>query len=271
MDTGRGWPANQKRAINRAMKIFFHASGRKPKAQKALQILKKKYGQSTPEKADAIVVLGGDGTMLHALHTYIGRSAPMYGMNLGTLGFLLNDYNPEKLKERIKKARKCVIHPLIMEALDSKGKVHAEVAFNEVSLLRETHNSAKIRILVNDELRIPELVCDGVLLSTPMGSTAYNLSAGGPILPMDANVLPLTPISAFRPRRWPGALLNNKNKVCFQILNAGDRPVSATADSKEVRNIYEVRVRQSKSISKTILYDPENPLEERIFREQFAG
>ncbi len=252
------------------MKIHFHAS-HKPRAQKALKDLLKRYKSFPVEKADVIVVLGGDGAMLRALHSFIGCNLPMYGMNLGTLGFLLNNYDPKKLPERIKKARKVVIHPLIMEALDSKGKVHAEVAFNEVSLLREMHRSAKIRILVNDELRISELVCDGVLLSTPVGSTAYNLSAGGPILPLDANVLPLTPISAFRPRRWPGALLGNKSKVCFQIIKASERPVSATADSKEIRNVYEVRVRQSKTIAKTILYDPDNPLEERIFREQFEG
>ncbi len=252
------------------MNICFHAS-HKPKAQKALAELKKKYKSVDADEADVIVVLGGDGSMLRALHKYINRKAPMYGMNLGTLGFLLNNYEPDKLRERIRKAQKFTIHPLIMEALDGKGKVHAEVAFNEVSLLRETHSSAKIRIMVNDELRLEELICDGVLLSTPVGSTAYNLSAGGPILPLDANVLALTPISAFRPRRWPGALLNNKTNVCFQIIKATERPVSATADSKEVRNIYEVRVKQSRTISKSILYDPENPLEERIFREQFAG
>ncbi len=252
------------------MKLHIHAS-HKPKAQKALKELLKKYRSVEPDKADAIVVLGGDGTMLRALHKFISRDAPIYGMNLGTLGFLLNHYSPDRLRARIKKAKKLVIHPLIMEALDGKGKVHAEVAFNEVSLLRETHRSAKIRILVNDELRLAEMVCDGVLLSTPVGSTAYNLSAGGPILPLDSNALSLTPISAFRPRRWPGAVLTNKSKVCFQIMKAADRPVSATADSKEVRNVYEVRVKQSKTISKTILYDPENSLEERVFREQFAS
>jgi NAD+ kinase len=209
--------------------------------------------------------------MLRALHSFINRKAPLYGMNLGTLGFLHNEYRVEDLPERIKNAQKLVIHPLIMEALDSKGKVHAEVAFNEVSLLRETHRSAKIKILVNDEVRIAELVCDGVMVSSPMGSTAYNQSAGGPILPLDANVLPLTPISAFRPRRWPGALISNKSKVLFQINKPGDRPVSATADSKEVRNVHEVRVKQSRTISKTLLFDPENSLEDRVFREQFAS
>lgn len=252
------------------MKIHFHASN-KPRAQKALKQLLRKYKSVKPDVADAIVVLGGDGTMLRSLHHFIGSKTPMFGMNLGTLGFLLNDYQVEGLPDRIKKAKKIVIHPLIMEVLDGRGKVHAEVGFNEIALLRETHSSAKLKILVNDELRIPELVCDGVMLSTPVGSTAYNLSAGGPILPLDANVLTLTPISAFRPRRWKGALLNEKSKVTFQILKADERPVSATADSKEIRNVHEVRVRQSRSISKTILYDPEDPLDERIFREQFAG
>jgi NAD+ kinase len=252
------------------MKIHFHAS-HKPRAQKAFKALVKKYGNVDSDKAEIIVVLGGDGTMLRALHQFINRKAPIYGMNLGTLGFLLNTYNLDQLPERIRKAQKFTIHPLIMEALDSRGKVHAEVAFNEVSLLRETHRSAKIRILVNDEPRISELVCDGIMLSTAVGSTAYNLSAGGPIVPLDANFLSLTPISAFRPRRWPGALLNNKSKVLFQIIKAPERPVSATADSKEVRNVREVRVKQSRTISKTILYDPDNPLEERVFREQFAS
>lgn len=252
------------------MKIHFHVSQR-PKARKAFQKLKRKYGQAAPEKADVIVVLGGDGTMLRALHAHIGRKAPMYGMNLGTFGFLHNDFSYDGLKERIKNALRFSIHPLIMEALGTDGKVHAEVAFNEVSLLRSTHNAAKIKIFVNEELRLKELVCDGVLLSTPLGSGAYNLSAGGPILPLDANVLPLTPISAFRPRRWPGALIGNKSRVRFQILKAAERPVSATADSKEIRGVQEVRIKESRTISKTILYDPHNPLEERIFREQFAG
>jgi NAD+ kinase len=251
------------------MKIYFHAS-HKPKAQAALAALKKKYRPSKIEDADVIIVLGGDGTMLRALHSFISHKAPMYGMNLGTLGFLLNDFKIDKLQDRLKKAKKFTIHPLIMEALDSTGKVHAEVAFNEVSLLRQTHNSAKIRISVNGDIRMSELVCDGVLVSTPVGSTAYNSSAGGPILPLDSNTLALTPISAFRPRRWPGALLNNKSKISFQITKANERPVSATADSTEIRNVYEVMIKQSRTISKTILYDPENGLEERIFREQFA-
>ncbi len=251
------------------MKFTFFAS-RKPRAQKALEELKSRYKAVEPEVAEAIIVLGGDGTMLSALHHFVDYQAPLYGMNLGTLGFLLNTYNLEKLPERVKAAQKFKIHPLQMEVIDKHGQKHREVAFNEVSLLRETHNSAKIRIDVNDKRRIPELVCDGIIIATPVGSTAYNSSAGGPILPLDSNMLNVTPISPFRPRRWPGALITNKCRVRMEVLKSVERPVSATADSKEVRNVREVTVMQSKKISKTLLFDPENPLEERIFKEQFA-
>lgn len=251
------------------MKIAFHSS-KKPRAQKALEELKCKYGQADFEDADFIVVIGGDGTMLRALHSYVGLRAPIFGMNLGTLGFLLNSYKLEGLEERLKKATRFIIHPLQMDAIDREGKAHTEVAFNEVSLLRESHNSAKIRIHVDDKVRIRELVCDGVLVSTAVGSTAYNSSAGGPILPLDANVLPLTPISPFRPRRWSGALIHNKHEIRFEILKAVERSVSATADSKEVRDVREVVVRQAKKISKTLMFDPDYSLEERISREQFA-
>lgn len=251
------------------MKLSFFASG-KPRAQKALEELKSAYGDHAASKADAIVVLGGDGTMLRALHKYNGLDKPIFGMNLGTLGFLLNPYGSENLVERIENANKFTIHPLRMEVVDKKGKVHSEIAYNEVSLLRGTHNSAKIKILVNGKERISELVCDGILVSTPVGSTAYNSSAGGPIIPLDANVLPVTPISAFRPRRWPGALVSNKCEITLEILKSVERPVNVTADATEIRNIREVSIRESRTISQTILYDPDNPLEERIFNEQFA-
>lgn len=250
------------------MKLGFFA-GRKPRAQKALEELTSKYGKTKPEEADAIVVLGGDGTMLRALHTFADYQAPLYGLNLGTLGFLLNKDNKDDLKKRIENAKRFTIRPLIMEAIDKSGKKFKELAFNEVSLIRETHNSAKIKISVNGDVRIEELVCDGVLVSTSVGSTAYNSSAGGPILPLEANILAMTPISAFRPRRWPGALLRNNAKITFEVLHAIERPVSATADSKEARDVKEVKVRESKKISKTLLFDPENPLQERIFKEQF--
>ncbi len=251
------------------MKFSFHAID-KPKAQKALAVLEDLYGQYPPEKADALVVLGGDGSMLRALHTHTDPDIPLFGMNLGTLGFLLNDYAPENLEQRIENANKFTIHPLVMEAKDKQGKAHKELAYNEVSLLRETHNSAKIKVFVNDKERLSELICDGIMVSTPMGSTAYNSSVGGPILPLNANVLPLTPISAFRPRRWPGALLRNDSNIRFEVLQSAERPVSATADSTEIRDIVQVDIRESRSICRTLLFDPGDHLEERIFREQFA-
>ncbi len=251
------------------MKIAFYAP-EKPRAQKALEELKSEYGQCAPEKAEALVVIGGDGAMLRALHMYQNLDVPLFGMNMGTLGFLLNDYNKKNLPSRIKKANKIKIFPLIMEAQDKSGKVHKELAYNEISLLRQTHNSAKIKISVNEKVTMEQLVCDGVLVSTPMGSTAYNSSAGGPIVPLDANVLPLTPISPFRPRRWPGALLRNDAKITFDVLRNVERPVSATADSTEVRNIIRVDIHQPRRTSRTLLFDPDNHLEERNFQEQFA-
>ena len=173
--------------------------------------------------------------------------------------------------ERIDKAKRFTIHPLQMTAVDKDGKKHKEIAFNEISLIRETHNSAKIRVMVNDVERIKELVCDGVMVSTPVGSTAYNSSAGGHILPLDSNVLCMTPISAFRPRRWPGALLRNNSKITLEIKKPVERPVAVTADWKEVRDIREVTIKEARKITKTLLFDPDNPLEERIFKEQFYG
>ena len=252
------------------MKLGFFA-GRKPRAQKALEELKSAYGAAAPEEAETIVVLGGDGTMLRALHVFADYQAPLYGMNLGTLGFLLNPHARDKLAARIARARRFTIHPLVMQATDKDGQTHQELAFNEVSLLRETHNAAKIRVHVNDRVRIKELVCDGVMVSTPVGSTAYNSSAGGPILPLQANIMAMTPISVFRPRRWPGALVRNNVQIRFEIISAVERPVSATADAKEVREVKEVNIRESRKITKTLLFDPENPLQERVFKEQFFG
>ncbi len=251
-----------------AMKIAFFSS-KKPRAQKALEELKSRYGCAKPDDADALIVVGGDGTMLRALHAHVDSPAPIFGMNLGTLGFLLNPYNLDGLEERINKATRFVIHPLRMQVTDRNGKIFSEVAFNEVSLLRATHNSAKIKILIDGKIRIPELVCDGVMVSTPVGSTAYNSSAGGPILPLDANVLPLTPISAFRPRRWSGALIHNKHEIRFEILKSVERPVSATADSKEIRDVRDVTVHEDRALANTLLFDPDYSLEERISREQF--
>jgi NAD+ kinase len=251
------------------MKIAFHSHS-KPRAQKALEELRSKYDSVNPEDADVIVTLGGDGSMLRALHDYAKLPIPLYGMNLGTLGFLLNTYKLEGLEERLKNAKRFEIHPLRMDAKDKHGKTHSEIAFNEVSLLRQTHSSAKLRVSVEGQTRLDELVCDGAILSTPVGSTAYNLSAGGPVIPLDANVISLTPISAFRPRRWKGALINHEHEVKFEVMRAPERPVSATADSKEIRDVIEVKVRESRSITRTLLFDPDNSLEERIFKEQFA-
>lgn len=250
-------------------KIALHAS-HKPRAQKALEELVGRYGNHKPEDADAIVVLGGDGSMLRALHQFSTFKKPLFGMNLGTLGFLLNNYKPEDLYDRVNAARGFQIHPLQMEARDKDGKIHNEIAFNEVSLLRETHSSAKIKITVDGTVRLEEVVCDGILVSTPVGSTAYNSSAGGQIIPLNANVLPLTPISVFRPRRWPGALVDHEAVIEFDVRRAPERPVSATADAKEVRDVVHVRVQESREVSCTLLFDPDNHLGERIFAEQFA-
>ncbi len=252
------------------MKIAFDAS-RKPRAQKALEELKSIYGNHAPKDADVLIVLGGDGAMLHALHHHADLDIPLYGMNAGTLGFLLNEYSTKDLEKRVKQAKKIDIHPLRMDVTDARGKTYDGLAYNEVALLRQTHNAAYLKVYVNDKLRMPELVCDGVLLATPMGSTAYNSSAGGPIIPLTANLLPLTPISAFRPRHWPGALITNGCNVRFEIMKAGERPVSATADSTEIRDVKEVRIHESRSISRTLLFDPDSALDERIFKEQFAS
>jgi NAD+ kinase len=252
------------------MKISFHAS-QKLRAQKALAELKEVYTHVPPEEADVIVVLGGDGSMLRALHQFNDYQAPIFGMNLGSLGFLLNDYRLKGLQKRIEKAESFVINPLLMEVTDKNGKKHKKLAYNEVSLIRETHASAKIRVHVNGKVRIDELICDGVLVSTPVGSTAYNSSAGGSILSLDANVLPITPISAFRPRNWPGALVNQDCEITFEIIKPNERPVSATADAMEVRDIRSVTIKRAVKVTKTLMFDPDNALQERIFREQFGG
>ena len=252
------------------MKIAFHAS-KKLRAQQAMAELRELYDTVPPEEADVIVVLGGDGTMLRALHTYADYQAPMFGMNLGTLGFLLNDHKLKGLKKRVEKAESFTIHPLHMTATDKNKRTHKKIAFNEISVLRETHASAKIKVHVNGKVRMEELVCDGILVSTPVGSTAYNSSAGGPILPLNANMLPITPISPFRPRRWNGALVNKDCTIAFEIIKPVERPVSATADATEVRDIRHVEIKTENKISKTLLFDPESALQERIFQEQFAG
>lgn len=226
-----------------------------------------------PAEAEALVVLGGDGFLLQTLHGMLdeGRILPAYGVNMGTVGFLMNrDRALDKLPARIAKAREHTIQPLAMEAVTRDGAVHRYSAINEVSLLRETRQTAKIQVIVNGKVRIDELVCDGVLVSTPAGSTAYNLSASGPILPLDSNLLALTPISAFRPRRWRGAILPDRYTIELKVKDPAKRPVSAVADQKEVRDVAEVRVRVSEDRRLTLLFDPGHSLDERIVAEQFT-
>jgi NAD+ kinase len=249
-------------------KIHFHAAETEEGAL-ALHDQCAAHGQVSPEEADVIVALGGDGTLLEALHSHHGLGKPFYGMNRGSVGFMLNPYRPHDLQERIAKALKVTLRPLSMLACKDGDKEIEAIAFNEVSLLRQLHNAAKIKITIDKVERLQELVCDGILLSTPAGSTAYNLSAHGPIIPLKGNVLALTPISAFRPRRWRGALVPSHVTVRFEILEIPKRPVSATADFTEVRDVHWVEICQSKEISVDLLFDPNHTLEERILKEQF--
>jgi NAD+ kinase len=240
-----------------------------PEAEPSAAALRKRYGESGPEGAEIVVALGGDGFMLQTLHAFTATGKPIYGMNKGTVGFLMNEFHEADLQERLAAAEKAVIHPLKMTAHTAARAVEAR-AFNEVSLLRETRQAAKIRILVDGKPRISELICDGVLVSTPAGSTAYNLSAHGPILPIDADLLALTPISAFRPRRWRGDLLPHRAQVRLEILESGKRPVSAVADDFEVRDVTAVDVMEDRAIAMTLLYDAGHNLDERILAEQFS-
>lgn len=238
-------------------------------AQKAETRLKKHYDFSPVNEADVIVALGGDGFMLHLIHDIMPHRASIFGMNRGTVGFLLNDFREDKLFERIAASTPITLHPLRMTAETDGGEQMQALAINEVSLLRQTRQTAKIRILVDGKIRMEELVCDGILLSTPAGSTAYNLSAHGPIIPMNAEIMAMTPISAFRPRRWKGALLPHNSKVIFEIIDPVKRPVSAVADIREIRHITRVSIEQDKSIKINLLFDSHHTLEERILNEQF--
>lgn len=238
-------------------------------AHTALATLRKRYGDVGPQQARAIIALGGDGFMLQTLHAFLGKAKPIYGMNFGSIGFLMNEYREDELEERLDAAEAAIVHPLRMRATRRGGERTDALAFNEVSLLRETRQAAKIRIVVDGKVRIGELICDGVLVSTPTGSTAYNLSAHGPILPMDADLLALTPISAFRPRRWHGALLSHGARTRFEILEPEKRPVSAVADDREIRDVTVVDVEEDRSIAMTMLFDAGRSLHERILAEQF--
>jgi NAD+ kinase len=249
-------------------RLTFSASDR-PEAQDALAELTERYGDAG-DGAQAIVALGGDGFMLETLHKNLGDGRAIYGMNRGSVGFLMNEYAPDGLLERIDLAERAVIHPLAMVAIDHRRKQHKALAINEVSLLRQSAQTAKLCISIDGKVRMEELVCDGVLVATPAGSTAYNLSAHGPIIPLDAKVLALTPISAFRPRRWRGALLPHTARVTIEILEADKRAVSAVADNFEVRDVVEVHIQEDRGIALAMLFDAGRGLEERVLAEQFS-
>jgi NAD+ kinase len=252
------------------MRLAFVASAA-PQAEAAHARLVAAYGDAPIDAADAVVALGGDGLMLETQHRLLGRNRRIYGMNCGSVGFLMNEYREHGLPERVAAAQGAVLHPLRMRAETRAGQVEEALAINEVSLLREVRQAAKIRISVDGRVRLAELICDGVLVSTPAGSTAYNLSAHGPIVPLGANLLPLTPISAFRPRRWRGALLPATAEVLFEVLEADKRPVAAVADYTEVREVARVAVAEDRSIALTLLFDPDHSLSERIIAEQFTA
>jgi NAD+ kinase len=241
-----------------------------PEAQDARRRLAERYGDADPATADVIVALGGDGLMLQTLHRFMKSDKPIYGMHRGTVGFLMNDFSEDNLQERLRAAHTTLIHPLLMRARDAKGHVHEHHAINEVSLFRQTYQAARLRILVDGKQRLAALVADGVLVSTPAGSTAYNLSAQGPIIPINASLLALTPISPFRPRRWRGALLPDGACVTIEVLEAEKRPVAAVADHDEVRDVRSVDIDMDRNISMNMLFDPGHSLDERILREQFG-
>jgi NAD+ kinase len=241
-----------------------------PAARAAKAALEKRYGTVSPAEADVIVALGGDGLMLQTLHRNLRRRTPVFGMNLGTVGFLLNQYRAAGLPGRIRKARHVTLKPLRMVATNGRGQRHEAIAINEVSLLRSSRQTARLAVAVDGNCRIPDLYCDGALVATPAGSTAYNLSAHGPILPLGADLLALTPINAFRPRRWRGALLPRHSTVQFTVLEPRKRPVAVAADSVEISHVTKVAVTEASDIELTLLFDPEHDLEERILKEQFA-
>jgi NAD+ kinase len=250
-------------------RIAFLSAGT-PEADEALARLAPIYGNADPAKADVIVALGGDGLMLQTLHRFMDAAKPIYGMNRGSVGFLMNEFQENGLRERLANAQASTIHPLLMQATTISGEIRLARAINEVSLLRQSYQAAKLRLSVDGKERLAELVADGVLVSTPAGSTAYNLSANGPILPLDTNLIALTPISAFRPRRWRGALLPDTARVIVDILEAEKRPVAAVADHFEIRDVARVEIAMDHDTGAVILHDPGHSLGERILREQFG-
>jgi NAD+ kinase len=249
-------------------KIAFVASGA-PEAEQALARLAKAYGNTAPEDAEIIVALGGDGLMLQTLHRFMGMRIPIYGMNRGSVGFLMNEYRETELPERLARAKVNMIHPLRMQALFADGTRKDALAINEVHLFRLSHQAARLRLTVDGLVRLEELICDGVLVATPAGSTAYNLSVHGPILPINASMLALTPISPFRPRRWRGALLPGTAKVTIDVLESKKRPMSAVADHSEFRNVLSVDIAEERGIGLRLMFDPGHELHDRILAEQF--
>ncbi|KRE04779.1 NAD kinase [Bosea sp. Root670] len=241
-----------------------------PEAEAALARLVERYGNADPADAEVIVALGGDGLMLQTLHRFLGTGKPIYGMNRGSVGFLMNEFKERGLRKRLEAAQRSVVHPLSMQAVDQHGKTVQARAINEVSLLRRSYQAAKLRISVDGQVRLTELIADGVLLATPAGSTAYNLSANGPILPLDAPLLALTPISAFRPRRWRGALLPDHARVSIEVLEAEKRPVSAVADHTQIDEVRSVEIEIDRNVDLVMMHDPGHSLDERILREQFG-
>ncbi len=239
-------------------------------AQAALATLSGRYPHTSPEEADVIVALGGDGLMLQTQHRLMGRPKPVYGMNKGTVGFLMNEYREDDLLDRLENAERSVLHPLVMVAWDVAGQSHTARGINDVYMLRQTHQTAKLAVSVDSRVRLAELVADGILVATPAGSTAYNLSVNGPILPLNAPLLALTPISAFRPRHWRGALLPDHARIRIDVIDPKNRPVSAVADHTEFRNVSHVHVSMDRSVNLVLLHDPGHSLDERILREQFG-
>jgi NAD+ kinase len=259
--------------MSQPLKHFRHiafVAGQTPEARDAYARLEKRYGNIDPAKADVIVALGGDGLMLQTLHKFMNSGKPIYGMHRGTVGFLMNEFAEEQLAERLAAAHITVIHPLVMQARDAQGRAHEHRAINEVSLFRQSAQAAHLRIMIDGRERLSELIADGVLVATPAGSTAYNLSAQGPIIPINAPLLALTAISPFRPRRWRGALLPNRAKVTIEVMEADKRPVAAVADHDEVRSVRSVDISMDHNISINMLFDPGHNLDERILREQFG-
>ena len=248
--------------------LAFLSSGT-PDADESARLLAALYGQASPQDAETIVALGGDGFMLQTMHRFMNTGKTIYGMNRGSVGFLMNDYREDGLRERIGEAQAETIHPLRMTAIDADAIAHKALAINEVSLFRQSYQAAKLAISVDGQGRLDELICDGVMVATPAGSTAYNLSAQGPIIPIDAPLLALTPVSAFRPRRWRGALLPNRVTVDIDVREPDKRPVNAVADHTEVKSVHRVSVREARDVTCTILFDASHSWDERILAEQF--